>query len=152
MENISDKIIDNKNNEIIQKFTLKNSNKSYHFLISKTNNDKRIIISSGDYKIELSKKEIIKKTNIYLETIDEGYNLIINLFNSKKIIIKELLEGKVMKLSLKIFNYIKNQEDEVILCLKIDNNENEKKINDIYYKYNLLKDDMIKLKEENKKK
>ena len=151
MENSSYIILDNRNNKNIKEYIINYNNKLYRFLISKSNNEKNIIISSGDYKIELSLSEIIRITKIYLETIDEACNLIINLFNSNKIIIKELLIVKIMKLSLKIYNNIKNKEEDILLCLKMDNNEKEKIINDIYHKYNLLQNDVIKLKEENNK-
>ena len=54
MENSSYIILDNRNNKNIKEYIINYNNKLYRFLISKSNNEKNIIISSGDYKIELS--------------------------------------------------------------------------------------------------
>ena len=141
--------IQNKNN--IKEYSIKKNNKIYKFLIRKSKQENNIIIKTVDYKIKLGLKELIKITKIYLESIEDAYNLILNLFDSNKVSIKDSLNEKILIISLKIYNNIKNKEDDILINIPIRNNKKEKLLNDIYYKYNILQNNFIKLEEENKK-
>jgi hypothetical protein len=144
MININDK----KDNKSINEFFIKSNNISYKFIIKKELS--KIIIKCNDaHLIKLSLEEVIKKTKIYFESIEESYCFILNLFHMNKVIVKESLNEKEIIISFQTFNNISNKEEEIRLCLTNENTE--KKINDIYYKYNLLKSDLSKLKEENTK-
>ena len=143
--------IQNKKIQIIKEYKINSNNKIYKLSINKTKTGKKIIIICDNYKIKLNLEEIIKRTKIYLETIEEAFNLIINLFDSNKVTIKESLNQNIIILYLKIFNNINNKEEEVFFNLEMENKEKEKIINDIYYKYTLLQDDIISIKNENQK-
>ena len=150
MENIKE---NNQNNKLIKikEFSIINNNILYRFVIIQKKEENNIIINCNDYEIKLTLKEIIKKTKLYLESIEEAFNLLINLFNLNKIGIKNSVNKKELIITLGIYNNILNKEDKILLYLTNENKEKEIIINDIVDKYNLLLNDVIKLKEENKK-
>ena len=139
---------DKRDNKFINEYIIRSNNVLYKFNIKKKLN-KIIIKCNNEHLIKLSLEEIIKKTKIYFESIEESYIFILNLFIMNKVIVKESLNEKEIIISFQTFNNISNKEEEIILSLTNENTE--KKINDIYYKYNLLKNDLSKLKEENTK-
>ena len=139
---------DKRDNKFINEYIIRSNNVLYKFNIKKKLN-KIIIKCNNEHLIKLSLEEIIKKTKIYFESIEESYIFILNLFQMNKVIVKESLNEKEIIISFQTFNNISNKEEEIILSLTNENTE--KKINDIYYKYNLLKNDLSKLKEENTK-
>ena len=134
-----------KNGEKIKSYFIETNNNSYEFLIEEIKEKNKIIIRcNNDYIIKLTLEEIIKNTKVWLESIEEAFILISNIFNNNKVsIIKDSINENIIKISLKIFNNITNKEDERILILTKKEN--------IYYKYNLLQNEIYKLKEENKK-
>ena len=141
----------NENNDIkyINEYLIKSSsNILYKFNIKKELN-KIKIKCNNEHLIKLTLEEIIKKTKIYFDSIEEAYNFILNIFHLNKVIIKESINENEIIIAFQIFNNNSNKEEEIILYLTNENNE--KKINDIYYEYKLLKNDLSKLKEENTK-
>ena len=146
-------IIDNEYKKLkeFEEYTLLYNNKSYQFLINKIEEEKSIIIKCGEHKIKLYLEEIIKKTKIYLESIEDVYKLILNLFKSNKVIILDLINENIMKISFKIYNNIINKEEDILFYLQTENKDKDKVLDDILYKYNILQNEVIKLKEENKK-
>ena len=134
-----------------KEFIINTNNKIYKFSINKSKKEKKIIIRCDNHKIKLNLKEIIKKTKIYLESIEEAFNLFINLFNSNKVSIKESLNEKEIILSLKIYDNIKNKEEDILFNLEMENINKDKIIGDIYHKYELLQNDIISIKNENQK-
>ena len=143
-------INDNKDIKYINEYIIKSKSNNilYKFKIKKELN-KIIIKCNNEYLIKLTLEEIIKRTKIYFENIEESYSYILNLFHLNKVIVKKSSNEKEIIIVFQIFNNISNKEEDIILYLT--NANTEKKINDIYYKYNLLKNDLSKLKEENTK-
>ena len=133
--------------ENIKTYSIKFKNILYKFLIIKIKEHNNIIIRCNDYKIKLSLEQFIKKTKIYFESLEEAFSLILNLFNINKVVIKELVNENIMKMGFKIFNNIINKEEEIYFILTKEDIEKD----NIYYQYNLLQNDIYKLKKENQK-
>ena len=140
----------NKDNIIIEKaeYSLSRNNISYIIKVCKTRS--KIILISDNYELKLNLSELVK-TNILLNvcrTIDDVYKLIINLFNKKKVKIKEIIEYKIITLTLTIKSYIDDEEYNFDLILLYREQNKDFLINDIYNKYNKLQTDMSKIKNE----
>ena len=149
IEESEDNII-NKDNIIIEKaeYPLSRNNISYIIKVCKTRS--KIILISDNYELKLNLSELVK-TNILLNvcrTIDDVYKLIINLFNKKKVKIKEIIEYKIITLTLTIKSYIDDEEYNFDLILLYREQNKDFLINDIYNKYNKLQTDMSKIKNE----
>ena len=145
-EGVEDKIRQSMTiNEKIE-YSLAKSNITYIIKICKTKS--QIILISDNYEVRLSLKELIK-TNILFNvcrTIDDVYKLIITLFNKKKVIIKEIIEHKMITLTLTVKSYIDDEEQNFDLILLYQNQNKDFLINDIYNKYNTLQSDIEKMK------
>ena len=145
-EKIEDSLIQDsliiENNE----YSLTKNNISYQIKVCKTRN--KIVLIYGNYELKLNLKELIK-TNILFNvcrTIDDVYKLIITLFNKRKVKIKEIIENKLLSLTLTIKSYIDDEERNFDLILLYKNQNKDFIINDIYNKYNILQEDLNKIK------
>ena len=127
-----------------EEYYLLKKNNIYKITIEKIKNG--IIIRNKNYEIKLDNNNLLQLTKSLLNTIDEAYNLIINAFEKNKIIIKDIVISKYIKLFFK--TYIYNQENDIEFLL-LYNRDNKywisNKTND---NYNQLKEDIINLKEE----
>ena len=137
-------LIDNKCENLFkyEEYYLSKGNKKYKILIR--NNINEIIIESDNYEKKINNNNLsILVNNIGLNTINELYNIIINLFKDKKVIIKDIFIEKEMSLLFKANNF-NNEEFEIILINK--NFIFNKKINniinpiDIKFNYTLVTD------------
>lgn len=142
------KIIEDIDRDIIEnvKYTIIKNNMKYDIDICKTK--LKLILIYQNYELKLSLKELIK-TNILFNvcrTIDDVYKLIVTLFNKKKVIIKEIIEGKMIILTLTIKSYIDDEEHNFELILLYKNQNKDFIINDIYNKYIILQNDLAKVK------
>ena len=102
----------------------------------------RFNIKYKNYEIKLNNNNLSKITNGILNNIDEAYELIINAFEKNKIMIKDMVINKSVKLFFKIYIYNKEKDIELILLY---NKEKKFINNNNYYQ---LKEDINKLKEE----
>ena len=87
----------------------------FNILIGKSDND--IIIRIADYETLLKNNDIPLK----FDTIDNLYEFLINIFNQKKVIIKQLIVNNVVVLLLK-----EKKEEGFEIILK--NNKKEYKV------------------------
>ena len=127
-------------------YLLSKNNISYTIKLCKTKN--KIILIYNFYELKLTLNELIN-TNILFNvcrTIDDVYKLILTLFNKKKIKIKEIIDNKLISLTLTIKSYIDDEEQNFDLVLLYKNQNKDFIINDIYNKYNILQKDIIKIK------
>ena len=141
----SEKSDENLNEVLEQKYyILLKNNKEYKIEVKKTINN--IFIIYSDYSIKLNSNEISKLITINLNSIDEAYVFILNIFNENKGIIKGIIEGERIKLTL----YFKNEENkkEIEIDL-IHHNQNKDFIfTHLLNKYNNLEKEIIFLKKE----
>ena len=105
-----------------------------------------INIKTKNYEKKLDLNELSTLTKSILNTIDDGYQFIINIFEENKVTIKDIIKNKSIKLVLKI--YIYNKENNIELELGYNNENKDIIINELNNSYNILKKDIIKLKDE----
>ena len=137
-----------KNYPIIEtnEYSLSKNNISYTIKLCKTKN--KIILIYNFYELKLTLNELIN-TNILFNvcrTIDDVYKLILTLFNKKKVKIKEIIDNKLISLTLTIKSYIDDEEQNFDLVLLYKNQNKDFIINDIYNKYIILQNDLAKVK------
>ena len=116
-----------------------------------------IIIKSSFYEIKLNLNNLSILTKIKLNSIDEAFNYINNLFIKNNIKVKSISFDSI-KLVLEIYDSINFQNKEIELCL-LENFENiNLLIRDLFdlntnliKEINDIKDDNTKLKQENDK-
>ncbi len=88
-------------------------NNAYKIIIKKLENE--IQIKCKDYEIHLNNNDLSILTNSILNTIDETYEFIINIFERNKVTIKNIIFKKMITLSLKI--NINNLEKDIEIIL-----------------------------------
>ena len=98
----------NLNEDILKydEFYLIKENNAYKIIIEELNNE--ILIKYKNYEIKLNNNDLSILSKSIINTIDEAYQYTINLFEYNKVIIKEIIINKSIKLYLKI--YINNIE------------------------------------------
>ena len=133
---------DNKLNNY-QEFFLTKENKIFKILIIQRSND--IIIKHKNYEIKIFHKDLAILTKTVLNTTEDAYNFLLNIFDDDKVYIKEIIKNKQIKLLLNI--YIFNKEKKVEFILKYDD-KNNLFINEINNTFNELKNEIFYLKEE----
>ena len=138
-----------KNDESISdnlSFTLDMKNIPYKISLSRTKNN--IFFTYQNYELKLNLNEF-KYTNILFNVcrnIDDIFKLLVTVFNRKKVKIKEIKENQMITLELTLKNYIDDEEQTMNLILLYKNQNKDFLINDIYNKYNLLQNEMDKIK------
>ena len=138
-----------KNDESISdnlSFTLDMKNIPYKISLSRTKNN--IFFTYQNYELKLNLNEF-KYTNILFNVcrnIDDIFKLLVTVFNRKKVKIKEIKENQMITLELTLKNYIDDEEQTMNLILLYKNQNKDFLINDIYNKYNLLQNEMDKMK------
>ena len=85
------------------------------------------------------------------KSIDDAYELLINLFNRNKATIKEISTNKSFKLNLLIYNNIKCSEEKVEIILNYNKNSKYFIINEVIHKFNTFQRDFSLVLEDNKK-
>ena len=127
-----------------KEYELIKDNYKFNILIGKSEND--IIVRTGDYETKLNNNNISLK----LDTITDLYEFLINIFNQKKVIIKQLIINEVIILLVKI-----KEEEDLEIILKHnkkdykDANENKNETNNIQMLNQLTKDSHTNLPLEN---
>ena len=101
-------------------------NKPYKILISKKGN--YISISHINYEIKLNNINLSKLSNLAMNSINETYNFVINIFEQKKVYIDEIKKNETIKLILN------KEETKLEIILKYTKNIN--KNNNIFYNKN----------------
>ena len=114
------------------------------FMIGKRKTD--IIIKCEKYEIEFSIDDLSFLTKTIFSNIDEAYVYIINLFENKKVEIKDIFNYKAIKLLLEI--YIQNIKKNIKIVLIYNQQNKDLIINEINNNYNELKNEVNHLKNE----
>ena len=109
-------------------------NKVYKFIIQKK--DEEIIKKYKKYGIKFKINDFFILTKLKLNTIDELYNFINNIFEENKVTIEHIIINNTIKLLLNIIVFNKPKYIEIILLYN-DNKENKDLIiNEIINKNN----------------
>ena len=134
-----------------KEYTLNKDNIKYHIKIGKTKD--KIVLSSLNYEVKFNLDDLIKISKLFsiCKSIDEVYELLINLFNRNKVIIKEIITNKLLKLYLAMYNNIKCLEEKVEIIMINNKNNKYSIINEVYNKYNTLQKTLNDIEEDNKK-
>ena len=88
----------------------------YKFIIIKYSN--KIIIKCKNYRIILNNKDLSLLTKSNLNTIDDAYLFIINIFERNEVIIKNIEINQSITLLLKIYVCNKSKDIEMKLSYK----------------------------------
>ena len=134
-----------------KEYVLTKDKVKYTIKIGKTKS--KIIIDCIHYEYKSNLEELIQISKLFniCKTIEEVYEFIINLFNKKKVSIKEIIPNKSLKLFFIIYNNIKSSEEKVEIILFYNKYNKHIIINEIYNKYNIMLKEFNEVKEENKK-
>ena len=134
-----------------EEYYLIKENNAYKFIIGKEENE--LIIKCKNYEIKLNNNDLRILTKALLNSIDDSYKFIINIFEDNKVKIKDIIINKTIKLLLKIYIYNKEKEIEMILIYNKENkdliiNELNNKNNNLKKEINILKNEVNFLKQE----
>ena len=143
-----------------EEYYLIKENNAYRIFIGKLDNN--LIIKCKNYEIIFNNNDLSILTKTLLNTIDDAFEFIINIFEYNKVIIKDIKVNKSIILLLKV--YINNIEKEVEISLNYNKDKkklNNKALNDEYITLNenlnnlkneikLLKKEIENLKNNNK--
>ena len=130
-------------------FYLIKENNAYKIKIGELKN--QILIKCKNYEIKLNNNDLSILSKSIINTIDDAYQFMINIFEYNKVIIKEIKINESIKLLLKI--YIYNIEKDIELLLTYKNNiinnylKENNEINKLKEEIKLLKEDIKILKD-----
>ena len=133
-----------------KEYSLTKDKTKYNIKVGKTNS--KIIINCIHYEYKSNLEDLIRISKLFsiCKSIEEAYEFVINLFNRKKVSIKEIIPNKALKLYFIIYNNIKSSEEKVEIDLHYNKYNKHIIINDMYNKYNLMQKELNQVQEENK--
>ena len=114
-------INDKKTGQIIEheEYYLMKENNIYKFIIGKEENE--LIIKCKNYEIKLNNNDLSILSKSILNSVDDSYEFIINIFEENKVKIKNITINKTIQLLLKIYIYNKEKDIEMILVYNKEN-------------------------------
>ena len=125
------------------KYYLIKKNNAYKIIIGKAENE--IFIKCQNYEIKMNNIDLSILSKSKINTIDEAYQYIINIFEENNVTIEEILVNK----SIKLLGKINNRKKPIEILLKYNEYNND--VTDNYMKINneikILKDEIKILKE-----
>ena len=121
-----------------QEYYFLKENNIYKIILTK--NEKDIFIKIKNYMISFNQIQLSRLLKIEFNSINEAYQFLLNKFEENKIIIKNIILNKEMKIKI-----INENEKEIELTLIYNNKNYDIIINEI----KKLKNEILKLKEEN---
>ena len=104
-----------------EKFYLISENYSHKFIIGKTKTS--IIIKYKNYEVKLNNDILSTLTKSVIDTIDESYDFIINIFEEHKAFIKNIEVNKSITLIFKV--YVLNKEKDIEIKLLYEQNKKD---------------------------
>ena len=116
----------------------------YKFIIGKRSNV--IIIKCKNYELTLNNNDLSILSKAILDTIDDAYSFIIDIFEENKANIKNIVINKSITLLLSIYIYNKPKDIEMILLYNKANKDII--INELNNNYNNLKKNITYLNNE----
>ena len=138
------KLIDTK------EFSLIKENIKYNLKISKTKD--KIFIRCNNYETKLNLDDFIKINPLFniCKTINDVYELILNLFTHNKVSINEIKKNSIIKLVLIMYNNIHCKDENIDITLTCCTNNKDSIINELAIKYHALQQDVTKIKSDYK--
>ena len=138
------KLIDTK------EFIITKDNIKYNVKVSKTKD--KIFIRCNNYETKLNLDDFTKITPLFniCKTINDVYELILNLFNRNKVMVTYLAKNNIMRLIFLMYNNIHGIEENIEINLISNSNNKDSIINEMYIKYKALQQDVIKIKSDYK--
>ena len=127
-----------------QEYFLLHNNNIYKLEITKKKEE--IIINYKKYALYLNYRDFEIVTNLKFNSMEEVYKYIINIFDERKVKIKDINKNE-MKLLLNISNNNKEKLIDFILSYN-ELNKNNNLINELIDNYNVLKNEIDILKKE----
>ena len=106
-----------------KEYFLIKDNIEYRILI--INNKNEIILKHEDYEIKFNTINLSFLTKKKLNTLDESFAFIINLFDNNKVIIKNIIIKKAIILIFNILNFNQETSIEIVLSYNKDKEKNE---------------------------
>ena len=127
-------------------FILTKDKKEYRIEIIKSND--KISFKCLNYNLKLSLEDLQSRSILFkiCQSLDEAYLLIINSFNKKNVQIQNITNQMILLL-FKITSYIDDKEKNFPIALLYNNKNNDLFQTQIYNNFNLLKKEVISLKE-----
>ena len=127
-----------------EEYYLIKGNSAYKFIIGKKETE--IIIKCKNYELILNNNDLSTLTKTNLNTIDDSYLFIINIFEENNAIIKNIISGKNISLILKI--YILNKQKDIEMILTHNKRNKDLLINELNNNCNEMKKDINNLNNE----
>jgi len=127
-----------------EEYYLIKGNSAYKFIIGKKETE--IIIKCKNYELILNNNDLSTLTKTNLNTIDDSYLFIINIFEENNAIIKNIISGKNISLILKI--YILNKQKDIEMILTHNKRNKDLLINELNNNWNEMKKDINNLNNE----
>ena len=121
-----------------QEYFLLNDNIINKIIVGKNKNE--IFIKCKNYIISFNQIELSKLIKTKINSLDDAFKFIINIFEDNKVKIIKIIKNKEIKLIMEINN---DKNIELILKYNKDNNDN---YDPIFNEINKLKDEINKLK------
>ena len=133
-----------------KEYSLSKENINYNIKVGKTKS--KIVLSCIHYEYKSNLENLINISKLFniCKSIEEVYEFIINLFNRKKVTIKEIIPNKTLTIYFLIYNNIKCSEEKVEIILDYNKYNKHIIINEIYNKYNILQKELNQVQQENK--
>ena len=140
-----------------KEFQIEFKNIIYDIILSKTMNNENIVIQCYQkdnkyniYETILNFDDLIKLSKAFkvCESIDDGYKIILNKFNEKKIFIEESKDFKIKILYFSLENIITGEEQIIKIIIKITNKDSLL-MNEFGEKFENLVENMKKFTNEN---
>ena len=126
-----------------EEYYLIKGNNAHKIIIKKLENE--IQIKCKDYYIQLNNNDLSILTNSLLNSIDEAYEFIINIFERNKVTIKNIIFKKMITLSLKINIHNLEKDIEIILVYQ---KKNKKLKNQLINGFNKINENLSDLEGE----
>ena len=133
-----------------KEYSLSKENINYNIKVGKTKS--KIVLSCIHYEYKSNLENLINISKLFniCKSIEEVYEFIINLFNRKKVTIKEIIPNKTLTIYFIIYNNIKCSEEKVEIILDYNKYNKHIIINEMYNKYNILQKELNQVQQENK--
>ena len=131
----------------INEYTIQKGNIPITFFLSKTKS--YIIIRSVSYELKISQNDFCLITKQMFRTIDEIYQYLKNIFEKKNVIIQDIT-SKMMKLIVSFYDMNLHSVNKIEIYLKSQKDINGYVLNDLFYKFIKLEENVNNLNEKNK--
>ena len=104
----------NSNEDILKldEFYLIKENNAYKITIKELKDE--ILIKCKNYEIKINNNDLSFVSKTIINTIDEAYKFIINIFENNKVFIKEIKIKKSIKLLIKMYNNNIEKDIEIL--------------------------------------